>query len=202
MSSTSKQITASALPTGLLADIELAGYFPLLVADVVAAAVGAESIDSHLVHAETTIDNETVRRHVTVFVLTGSRLILAHADDHAPGPDSPVEHLGMIATATSETVPLGCVRGVMLGRVVTDPEQYVEGSFGREVTLTISWGAVARVDLLPANCADPTCEADHGYEGTITGDDVTVRVSADADGDPNLQQAQAFSTALSAAIGR
>ncbi len=202
MSSSSKQITASALPTGLLADIEQAGYFPLLVADVVAAAVGTESIASHLVHAETTIDNETVRRHVTVFALTGTRLILAHADDHSPTPDSPVQHLGMVATATSETVPLSCVRGVMLGRVVPDPERYVEGTFGREVTLTISWGAVSRVDLLPANCADPTCDADHGYEGTITGDDVTVRVSADADGDANLQQAQVFSTALSAAIGR
>lgn len=202
MQPSSKQTTASALPTGLLADIEQAGYFPLLVADVVAAAIGAESVVSHLVHAETTIDEETVRRHVTVFALTGTRLVLAHADDHAPGPDSPVQHLGMVATATSETVPLSCVRGVMLGRVVSDPERYVEGSFGREVTLTISWGAVARIDLLPANCADPTCDADHGYEGTITGDDVTIRVSADADGEASLAQAQQFSSALSSAIGR
>ncbi|WP_265444016.1 DUF5998 family protein [Flexivirga meconopsidis] len=202
MSSTSKQITGSVLPDRLLADIEQAGYFPALVADVVASAVGVEPVDSHLVHAETTIDNETVRRHVTVLVLTATRLVIAHADDHAPNPESPVAHLGSVATATSETVPLSSVRGVMLAHVVAQPEGYSAGALGREVTMTISWGSVSRVDLLPATCGDPSCDADHGYEGSITGDDIALRVSADADGDSNLRQAQAFSSALSAAIGR
>ena len=202
MSSTSKQITGAILPDRLLADIEQAGYFPGLVADVVATAVGVEQVVSHLVHAETTFDNEAVRRHVTVVTLTGTRLVVAHADDHTPNPESPVAHLGSVATATTETVPLSVVRGVMLAHVMTNPENYVEGSLGREVTITIAWGSVSRVDLLSATCGDSTCDADHGYEGSITGDDIALRVSSDADGDANLQQAQAFSAALSAAIGR
>lgn len=202
MSSLSNQVAGSALPDGLIADIEQAGYFPKLVADVVSAAVGTEPVVSHLVHAETTIDNETVRRHVTALALTATRLVVAHADDHSPNPESAVAHLGSVATATSETVPLTAVRGVMLAHVVAQPEGYTAGSLGREVTLTIGWGAVSRVDLLPATCGDPACEADHGYEGSITGDDIALRVSADADGEANLRQAQAFSTALSGSIGR
>ncbi|TWE12976.1 DUF5998 family protein [Rudaeicoccus suwonensis] len=202
MASRSEQITGAVLPQGLLSDIEQAGYFPALVADVVATAVGTDLVLSHLVHAETTIDNETVRRHVTVVALTSRRLIVAHADDHTPTPESPVAHLGSVATATTETVPLSAVRGVMLAHVMPSPETYVEGSLGREVTVTISWGAVSRVDLLPATCGDPDCGADHGYEGSIAGDDIALRVSADADGDANLQQALDFSRALSAAIGQ
>ena len=40
-----------------------------------------------------------------------------------------------------------------------------------------------RIDLEQAGCADPECEADHGYTGTMVGDDLTVRMSAAADGD-------------------
>jgi hypothetical protein len=48
----------------------------------------------------------------------------------------------------------------------------------------------------------PTARPDHGYEGTITADDIGLRISADADGDPALAQAMAFARRLSAAIGR
>ena len=71
-----------------------------------------------------------------------------------------------MATATTESVPLAAVRGVMLTHVVTDPAAYRPGSLGRELTLTIGWGAVSRLDLVPATCGDTGCEADHGYEGT------------------------------------
>ena len=49
---------------------------------------------------------------------------------------------------------------------------------------------------------DQTCDADHGYDGTITADDIALRVSADADGEDALANAMAFSRALSAAVGR
>ncbi|TWP36946.1 DUF5998 family protein [Leekyejoonella antrihumi] len=194
--------TEAVLPAALIADIEQAGYFPELVTDVVTTALGDDPVDAHLVHAETTLDTETVRRHITVLVLTAGRLLIAHADDHAPSPDSPTEHLGPIATATSETVPLSAVRGVMLTHVVPAPEEYRAGSLGREITVTIGWGTVSRVDLLPATCGDPQCEADHGYEGTITADDIALRVSADADGQSVFDRAREFATALSGAIGR
>lgn len=195
-------LTAATLPDALLRDIEQAGYYPALVADVLKAALGQDPVEAHLVHAETTIDTETVRRHITVLVISGTRLVIAHADDHTPSLDTPTVVARSVATATTETVPLSAIRGVMLTHVVNSPEQYTPGSLGREVTVTIGWGTVSRVDLLPAACGDPECAADHGYEGTVTADDISIRVSADADGEQNLQNALAFAAALSAVTGR
>jgi hypothetical protein len=90
----------------------------------------------------------------------------------------------------------------MLTHVVESPSSYVPGSLGRELTLTLGWGTVARLDLVPASCPDPDCDADHGYEGTITGDDIALRISAAADGDDALSRALAFARDLSAAIGQ
>lgn len=189
---------APALPQDLTASIDRAGYYPALVADVVAAALGTEQVDNHLVHLETTFDRDVVRRHITVLVLTGTRLLIAHADDHADDPPAPQE----VATATTESIPLSAVKGVMITHVVESPETYVPGSLGREITLTLGWGTVARVDLVPASCSDPDCDADHGYEGTITGDDIALRIAAAADGDDKLARALAFARDLSAAIGQ
>ncbi|WP_156465452.1 DUF5998 family protein [Knoellia sp. Soil729] len=210
------------LPVDLTAAIERAGYYPALVGDVVAAALAGEQVRSHLVHLETTFDHDVIRRHVTVLVLTPSRLVIAHADDHADEAagasvtdgvggagastdaelDSAAAGGQEVATATTESIPLSAVRGVMLTHVVSDPQNYVPGSLGRELTLTLGWGAVSRVDLLPATCGDPGCDADHGYDGTISSDDIALRVSATADGDVALQQAIGFAHALSASLGQ
>jgi hypothetical protein len=194
------------LPSTLTKDIERAGYYPSLVVDVVESAVAGDEVVSHLVHQETTFDHDTVRRHITVLALTPKRLVVAHADDHAAEDDATEADdvdpgSGATATATSECVPLSAVRGVMLTHVVASPATYTPGSLGRELTLTLGWGAVSRVDMVPASCGDPNCEADHGYEGTITSDDIGLRISADADGEPALAQAMAFARMLSAAIG-
>lgn len=186
-----------ALPASLTRDIERAGYYPALVCDVVGAALAGDAVVSHLVHQETTFDHDTVRRHVTVLVLTTHRLLVAHADDHTED-GVPVS----TATATTESVPLSGVRGVMLTHVVADPAAYRHGVLGHELTVTIGWGSVSRVDLLPATCGDPGCDADHGYEGTITADDISVRVSAVADGEEALRQAIAFAHALQTATAR
>jgi hypothetical protein len=61
---------------------------------------------------------------------------------------------------------------------------------------------VSRLDLLPAICSDPNCEADHGYEGTVASDDISLRISADADGEEALANALRFARDLSANIGR
>jgi Family of unknown function (DUF5998) len=209
MSKTADQITTQRrpLPSSLTKDIERAGYYPALVADVVESALAGDEVVSHLVHQETTFDQDTVRRHITVLALTPTRLVVAHADDYAPEhdegePDNAGPQSTATATATSECVPLSAVRGVMLTHVVASPATYAPGSLGRELTLTLGWGAVSRIDMIPATCGDSTCEADHGYEGTVTTDDIGLRISADADGDPALAQAMAFARALSAAIGR
>jgi hypothetical protein len=200
MGSTSSHRAAGhlALPDDLTRAIEQAGYYPSLVGDVVQAALGGDEVVSPLVHQETTFDHDAVRRHITVLALTGSRLVIAHADDHTderPGHED-------VATATTESVPLSAVRGVMVTHVVARPQEYEPGSLGREITLTLGWGAVSRIDLVPASCADPDCDADHGYEGSVASDDISLRISADAEGETALQQALDFAQALSTSIGR
>lgn len=189
---------ARGLPVELTKAIESAGYYPALVADVVQAALGADQVVSHLVHQETTFDQDSVRRHITVLALTEQRLVIAHADDHAADHDNPEA----VATATTECVPLSALRGVMMSHVVASPASYRRGSLGRELTLTLGWGTVSRIDMVPATCGDPDCEADHGYEGSVTSDDIALRISADAEGADALNQAMAFARELSARIGR
>ncbi|MDQ1585920.1 MAG: hypothetical protein QOH80_1285, partial [Actinomycetota bacterium] len=87
---------------GLRAEIERAGYYPALVADTIDAAVATEPIDAFVVHQETTFDSEEVRRHITVLVLTPTRLVLGHADDHPADPLTPAPFV----TASTEAVPL------------------------------------------------------------------------------------------------
>jgi hypothetical protein len=73
---------------------------------------------------------------------------------------------------------------------------------GGEVVLTIGWGMVNRIDLEPAVCADPNCEADHGYTGSVAADDISLRISAAADGPAGIQQVLDFAAALSSATSR
>ncbi|WP_425828585.1 DUF5998 family protein [Streptomyces fractus] len=181
---------------GLRAAIERSGYYPALVAEAVEAAVGGEPISSYLVHQETTFDANEVRRHVTVLVLTDSRFIVSHTDEQAADSTSPTSY----ATTSTESVQIGRISSVVLSRVVANPEKYVPGSLPREVVLTIGWGAVSRIDLEPATCGDPNCEADHGYTGNTTADDLSLRVSEAGDGPETVRQALTFAQSLSEAI--
>lgn len=184
------------LPDQLRADVERAGYYPALVLDVLDVAIAGEEVHSFLIHQETTFDRVEVRRHVTVLALTPTRLVVAHADDHDPDDVSPQPY----ASASTEAVPLYQVRSVVLSHLVASPEQHRAGATPRELTLTICWGSLTRVDLEPAGCADPDCEADHGYTGTLAADDITVRLSADAEGAEAVGSAVTFARALSAAV--
>ncbi|HWJ86161.1 MAG TPA: DUF5998 family protein [Cellulomonas sp.] len=176
-------------------DLHRAGYYPELVADVLDVALADEPVVAHLVHPETTFDATEVRRHVTVLVLTPTRLVCAHVDDHP----ADLEHPSASASATTESVPLGELRSVALTHVVPEPAKHKAGRPALELTLAIGWGAVSRVDLEPATCGDPACEADHGFTGTLTPDDVVVRVSAAAEGIDSVRAATAFARVLSAA---
>src|SRR5215212_6398506 len=59
------------------------GYYPDVVADSVAAAVAGERVVSFYVHHEPTFDRDEVRRHLSVLVLTPSRLVIVHTAEHA-----------------------------------------------------------------------------------------------------------------------
>lgn len=184
------------LPPDLSRKILKAGYYPAFVTDVLDIALAEERVQTHLVHLETTFDVETIRRHLSVVALTPTRLIFVHADDHSGDEEHGEQSHGI---ATSESVPLSAVKTVMMTHVVPNPETYRAGSLGRELTVTIGWGAVGRLELEPATCGDPNCDADHGYTGSITGDDLSLRISADAEGENALADAVDFARTLSAA---
>ena len=74
---------------GLRSAIERSGYYPGLVADAVFSALGAEAVVSYVVQADALFDPAMeVRRHMTVLVLTPSRLVYSHTDEN-PADDEP-----------------------------------------------------------------------------------------------------------------
>lgn len=172
--------------------IDRTGYYPDVVADGVFAAVGGEAVVAFYVHHEPTFERDEVRRHQTVVVLTPSRLLLAHTDEH-PGDDMLPEPY---TSTSTEAITLSSVRSVVVTRMTTNPTSGPAPAV--EAVLTIGWGGVSRIDLEPAGCNDPQCDADHGYTGVLAGDDFSLRVSAAADGTDAVAGLLGFAEALSA----
>jgi hypothetical protein len=183
----------------LRADIDACGYFPELVEDAIMIAVADEDLIDFVVHHEPTFNQNEIHRHVTVLALTPTRLIVGHTDDHPA--EEPMT--GTFAAASTESVSLSKIDTVVLTRVVAQPEEYSLGSPDvSETWLSVGWGAVRRVDLELATCSDPQCEADHGYTGTLVGDDLTVRMSAAADGADRVARLISFAISLQRATSR
>jgi hypothetical protein len=179
----------------LRAAIERTGYYPGLVTDAVWSSLGAEPVTAYVVTHDAIFDpGMEVRRHITVLALTPTRLIYSHTDEHpADEPDGRPQ-----AETSTEAVRFSRVSSVALTRVVPDPATYVAGvTTPSEVVLTIGWNVLSHVELEPAHCGDENCEADHGYMGTITADDLTLRMSEAADGADGVRQVLSFATALS-----
>ena len=180
---------------GLRSAIERSGYYPGLVADAVSSALGSEAVVSYVVQADALFDPAMeVRRHMTVLVLTPTRLVYSHTDEN------PAEEPGgrPQAETSTEAVRFSRISSVAVTRVVPDPASYVPGvTMPSEVVLTIGWNVLSHVELEPAHCGDESCEADHGYLGTITADDFSLRVSQAADGEEAVRQVLGFARALS-----
>lgn len=187
------KIVDMALTPALQSELDHTGYYPQLVADALAVPLGNEAIVAHLVHLETTFDTGTVHRHLTVLVLTRTRLILVHVDDR-PSPG------GTQAMVSTEAVSLTRVSSVVTSQIISDPEAYAPGQMPTEMTLSLGLGVVSRVDIEPAQCGDPNCSSDHGLTGAVVPDDLTLRVSADAEGDGAVRAASQFIKALSRAV--
>lgn len=183
---------------GLRLAIQQAGYYPALVSDTLGTALAGEPVQSYVVHHEPHFDRDELRRHVSVLVLTSTRLIVGHTDEYPSDESHPLPY----ATTSTEAVPLDRVSSVVVSRTVTSPASYRTGDPAREVVLTVGWGAMSRVDLEPAGCGDPDCEADHGYTGSLTSDDFSLRVSEVADGGRRVEDMLDFARTLSAATVR
>jgi hypothetical protein len=180
--------------------IERTGYYPGLVYDSVASAVGSEPVVSFVVHHDAGFDTGMeMRRHITVMALTPSRLVYSHTDEY-PADETEPGSLPQAETST-EAVRHSRISSVALTRVIADPARYRPGETPAEVVLPIGWNVLAHLEIEPAHCGDETCDADHGYTGTMTADDLSVRVSAAADGPKAVQQVMAFAAALTQVTG-
>ena len=72
---------------------------------------------SFYVHHEPTFDRDEVRRHLSVVVLTPSRLILAHTDEHAGDDLLPEPY----TSTSTEAIRLAAVKSVVVTRMVANP---------------------------------------------------------------------------------
>ena len=172
--------------------IDRTGYYPEVVADGVEAAVAGEQVVSFYVHHEPTFERDEVRRHLSVVVLTPTRLVLAHTDEHAGDDLLPEPY----TSTSTEAVSLHAVKSVVVTRMIANPTSGPQPAV--EAVMTIGWGGVSRIDLEPAGCNDPQCDADHGYTGVLASDDFSLRVSAAADGGEAVTGLLAFAEELSA----
>ncbi len=182
--------------------IDACGWHPEVVASGMRESLAQEPVRSFVVHHEPTFDRDEIRRHVTVVALTPTRLVVGHTDEHPPDDLLPAPY----TSTTSEAIALSSVQSVVVNRMVAHPERYARTSVPpgavREVVMTIGWGAVGRIDLEPASCEDPECDGDHGYSGTLSSDDFSIRVSATADGAGAVDELLTFARDLSFATSR
>lgn len=182
----------SAKTRSLESDLQRSGFYPTLVADVVRDALDGRLPTAHMVHLETHFERTEVHRHITVLVLTEDMLVITHVDDQQ------LDESGdqMMAQISTESVPVSQIRSVVLSFIYAQPQNYKRSAQPRELTLAIGWSGGQRLDIAPAGCGDPECEADHGYTGSITQEDLVLRVSAEAEGAGAVQNAKDFAHAL------
>ncbi|NYE94046.1 hypothetical protein FHU41_000267 [Psychromicrobium silvestre] len=172
--------------------LQRAGFYPLLVSDVVEDALDGQPCLAHLAHLETHFDQTEIHRHITVLALTEQMLIIAHVDDQQLDENGE----RMMAQISTESVPVKQIRSVVLSYMYTQPQNYKPTDPVRELTLSIGWSGSQRIDIAPAACGDPQCEADHGYTGNIAQEDIALRISAEADGLLAVQDAKIFARVL------
>jgi hypothetical protein len=186
------------MPERLQAEIASSGYYPELVGEAMATALAGEELISYVIQHEATFDREELRRHISLLLLTATRLVILHIDDFPADDTCPVPY----ASANSESVRLRDVASVVVNRIVGNPADYRPGAPAREVMLTIGWGAVSRIELEAASCGDADCTADHGLSGTTSNDDFSLRVSEAGDGAAAVARTLEFAAALNIAMRR
>lgn len=172
--------------------LQRSGFYPRLVQDVVSDALDGANPLAHLIHLETHFDRTEVHRHITVLVLTEEMLVVTHVDDQQL--DDAGEQV--VAQVSTESVPVDQIRSVVLSYTYAQPQDYKPSDPARELTVSIAWSGGQRLDMGPASCGDPACDADHGYTGTIAQEDIALRISAEADGLAAVADAKAFARAL------
>jgi hypothetical protein len=126
-----------------------------IVADVAAALRPLDPMEAFFIRPETVFDQDSVFDAVAVYVLTARHLVIVATDvtyELSPAGDF---------VTTTQVVPLTHIRDyqIVRRRVLDGPEK---GTLAA-ISLRLRWGGGWNVDVRPAACDDPTCEADHGY---------------------------------------
>ncbi len=183
------------LAAHLKQEVEDCRFFPELAWATVASAIGSQPMLGYLVHHEASFATGDLQRHLTVLVLTDKQLLISHTDEQDAGDPNR-------AITSAEVVALKAIHSAVVTRSVKHPEQFPgNGSQLVEAWLTLAWGAASRLDIGPASCEDPQCEADHGWTGMSVPNDLTVRMSPAGDGWPSVERLIAFGTLLQGHIG-
>ena len=189
-------MSSSTYSTGAFAqlqqDLAKAAFYPQMIQDVLAEAMGQAPVLEHLVHLETHFDHAEVHRHITVLVLSDKAMFIIHVDDQQM--DSHGREV--MAQISTEMISLQRISLVATNYIFAQPQHYSASSQVRELTSGVSWNGTKRIDLAPAMCEDPQCDADHGLNGTSQPEDLVIRVSAEADGQPAVDKARAFAVRL------
>ncbi|WIV42739.1 DUF5998 family protein [Glutamicibacter nicotianae] len=173
-------------------DLVRAGFYPQMVQDVLAEAMMGQPVLDHYVHLETHFDHTEVHRHITVMVMSEKVLFILHVDDQQlddHGKD-------VMAQVSVEMISLARIASVATSFVYHQPQHYSSADPVKELTFGLSWDGTKRIDLAPASCGDPPCDADHGLNGTSQPEDLVIRVSAEADGQQAVNKAREFAVRL------
>ncbi|MDR1186957.1 MAG: DUF5998 family protein [Bifidobacteriaceae bacterium] len=181
----------------LQAELDQTGYFPQIVADALDIALAGEAPTAFYVHPDVAFGIGTIGRHLTVMVLTETRLISAHVDDHAGDEVSQAA-----VAASTEAVALRRIESVNLTRITSDPAEHSPGDPPGMVRLSVCWGGNQILDFEPAECPDPECTADHGYTGSLSGEDMGLQAMSDINGEDVAAKLVEFAGALYAATAR
>lgn len=175
----------------LLDAIRRANYYPHVIEASLRTLQAGEPVTGFFLQHAPTFDPDGVGSHMTVLALTPNRLLICHTDEYAPD-----HRLAEPYTSTAtEAVPLGRLSTMVVNQVV--PETSDGKVVPAEVWLTLGWGSANRIELEPAICADPACEADHGYSGTMAGEDFVIRCSSQVDGAEAVSALLEFAQKLS-----
>ncbi|MDR2454840.1 MAG: DUF5998 family protein [Bifidobacteriaceae bacterium] len=161
----------------LLAELDRAGYFPQIVADVLEIALAGEPATAFYVHRDVAFGPGTIGQHLTVMVITPTRLITTHVDDHAADESAPAA-----VAASTEAVALKRIESVTLTHLTAEPESHDPSEPPSAVRLSIDWGSHQLIDLEPSECGDPDCITDHGYSGAINAENLGLQVTTEVSG--------------------
>lgn len=171
----------------LKCDIDQRGFFPELIYAEVCQVLNGEPIIDFLLHNEATFAHEQIGRHMTVLVLTQTRFLCCHIDEQNENPNQ----LG--AVITTDVLPVSELGAVTVTKVMGFKSNTTTI---KEAWLTLGWRNVRRIDLEPASCADPNCDADHGYTGISDSEDMVIRISDAADGANEVANLVRFASQL------